>query len=309
MLHVSRSACARRSARHQNRATGRGSFASDRRLQRRAAAPAARRSVRRRFETGQGRRGSSRRTLAEHAPPASARAARVRRDIVTRVPIVAIDARDAFAPQLRGWGRYAKELIAALPEHDGLDFRFLSGGGPGPRLLYEQIGLPVRLRQMQRRPRPHAELLPAARAAVHGRRDDPRPRLRGLPRGLQRPHRLEVPHVHAARRALGAARDLRLGLHGERRRAPLRRRRGARADHPQRALAADRRRADRRTARPLPARRRRPAPEEEPPAPRRGVRAAARRGARAPPRARRRRQRRGRARPRGRRRPSRQLTG
>jgi glycosyltransferase involved in cell wall biosynthesis len=64
------------------------------------------------------------------------------------VPTVAIDARDAFAPQLRGWGRYAKELIAALPEHEGLDFRFVSHGGPGPELLFEQIGLPVRLRQM-----------------------------------------------------------------------------------------------------------------------------------------------------------------
>ena len=64
------------------------------------------------------------------------------------MPIVAIDARDAFAPQLRGWGRYAKELIAALPEHDGLDFRFLSGGGPGPEILYEQVGLPARLRRL-----------------------------------------------------------------------------------------------------------------------------------------------------------------
>ena len=69
------------------------------------------------------------------------------------MPTVAIDARDAFAPQLRGWGRYAKELIAALPERDGLDFRFLSGGGPGPELLYEQVGLPVRLRRM------HADLV------------------------------------------------------------------------------------------------------------------------------------------------------
>ncbi len=65
------------------------------------------------------------------------------------MPTVAIDARDAFAPQLRGWGRYAKELIAALPEHEGLDFRFVSHGGPGPELLFEQVGLPVRLRQMK----------------------------------------------------------------------------------------------------------------------------------------------------------------
>jgi glycosyltransferase involved in cell wall biosynthesis len=69
------------------------------------------------------------------------------------VPTVAIDARDAFAPQLRGWGRYAKELIAALPEHDGLDFRFVSRGGAGPEVLFEQIGLPVRLRRM------HADLI------------------------------------------------------------------------------------------------------------------------------------------------------
>ena len=64
------------------------------------------------------------------------------------MPTVAIDARDAFAPQLRGWGRYAHELIAALPEHPDLDFRFLSRGGPGPELLFEQVGLPVRLRRL-----------------------------------------------------------------------------------------------------------------------------------------------------------------
>jgi glycosyltransferase involved in cell wall biosynthesis len=65
------------------------------------------------------------------------------------VPTVAIDARDAFAPQLRGWGRYARELIAALPEHPGLDYRLISRGGPGPELLFEQVGLPVRLRRLK----------------------------------------------------------------------------------------------------------------------------------------------------------------
>lgn len=64
------------------------------------------------------------------------------------MPTVAIDARDAFAPQLRGWGRYAKELIAALPERPGLEYRLISRGGPGPELLFEQVGLPVRLRRM-----------------------------------------------------------------------------------------------------------------------------------------------------------------
>ncbi len=69
------------------------------------------------------------------------------------MPTVAIDARDAFAPQLRGWGRYAKELIAALPEHDSLDFRFVSRGGRGPEVLFEQVGFPARLRRM------HADLV------------------------------------------------------------------------------------------------------------------------------------------------------
>ncbi|HEY1540610.1 MAG TPA: glycosyltransferase family 1 protein [Solirubrobacteraceae bacterium] len=64
------------------------------------------------------------------------------------MPIVAIDARDAFAPQLRGWGRYAKELIAALPEHPGIEYRFLSHGGPGPEIVFEQVGLPARLRRL-----------------------------------------------------------------------------------------------------------------------------------------------------------------
>jgi glycosyltransferase involved in cell wall biosynthesis len=64
------------------------------------------------------------------------------------VPTVAIDARDALAAQLRGWGRYAKELIAALPETPGLDFRFISHGGPGPELLFEQVRLPLQLRRM-----------------------------------------------------------------------------------------------------------------------------------------------------------------
>jgi glycosyltransferase involved in cell wall biosynthesis len=63
------------------------------------------------------------------------------------VPIVAIDARDAFAPELRGWGRYARELIDALPERDGLEYRILAEGGRGPEVLFEQIALPLRLRR------------------------------------------------------------------------------------------------------------------------------------------------------------------
>jgi glycosyltransferase involved in cell wall biosynthesis len=65
------------------------------------------------------------------------------------VPTVAIDARDAFDPQLRGWGRYVRELVDALPEHPELDFQVISQGGRGPEVLFEQIELPIRLRRGQ----------------------------------------------------------------------------------------------------------------------------------------------------------------
>jgi glycosyltransferase involved in cell wall biosynthesis len=65
------------------------------------------------------------------------------------VPIVAIDARDAFAPELRGWGRYARELIDALPPRPNLEYRVISEGGRGPEVLFEQIELPLRLRREQ----------------------------------------------------------------------------------------------------------------------------------------------------------------
>jgi glycosyltransferase involved in cell wall biosynthesis len=57
---------------------------------------------------------------------------------------VAIDARDAFAPELRGWGRYELELVRALREGagEGLDLLVLEHGGPGPELLFEQVKLP-----------------------------------------------------------------------------------------------------------------------------------------------------------------------
>ena len=66
-----------------------------------------------------------------------------------RVPTVAIDARDAFAPQLRGWGRYAKELIAALPSTTAWTSASSRAAAPGPEVLFEQVGLPVRLRRMR----------------------------------------------------------------------------------------------------------------------------------------------------------------
>src|ERR1700727_3335008 len=62
-------------------------------------------------------------------------------------PIVAIDARDAFAPELRGWGRYELELVRALRAGAGEDLELLvlERGGPGPELLFEQVKLPWRL--------------------------------------------------------------------------------------------------------------------------------------------------------------------
>jgi glycosyltransferase involved in cell wall biosynthesis len=64
------------------------------------------------------------------------------------VPIVAIDARDAFDPQLRGWGRYVRELVDALPERPGLEYVIIKEGrGRGPEVLFEQFELPVRLRR------------------------------------------------------------------------------------------------------------------------------------------------------------------
>ncbi len=60
---------------------------------------------------------------------------------------MAIDARDAYDPQLRGWGRYARHLVDALPERPGLDYHVIKRGGRGPEVLFEQIELPVRLRR------------------------------------------------------------------------------------------------------------------------------------------------------------------
>ena len=47
--------------------------------------------------------------------------------------LVAIDARDAFDPQLRGWGRYVRELIDALPDRPGIEYRIIEQArGRGP---------------------------------------------------------------------------------------------------------------------------------------------------------------------------------
>jgi len=65
------------------------------------------------------------------------------------VATIAIDARDARVAPLRGWGRYVHELVAALKRggHEGFDLRVVNRGGPGPELLFEQVGLPRALRR------------------------------------------------------------------------------------------------------------------------------------------------------------------
>jgi glycosyltransferase involved in cell wall biosynthesis len=58
--------------------------------------------------------------------------------------LVAIDARDATGPQLRGWGRYAQCLLRALPGQ-GVAFEAITNGWRGPEVAFEQLGLPMRL--------------------------------------------------------------------------------------------------------------------------------------------------------------------
>ncbi|HVS29206.1 MAG TPA: glycosyltransferase family 1 protein [Solirubrobacteraceae bacterium] len=63
---------------------------------------------------------------------------------------VAFDARDACAPRLRGWGRYARELLRALRARaaaDALSYRAFEHGGRGPELWWEQVTLPRALRR------------------------------------------------------------------------------------------------------------------------------------------------------------------
>ena len=60
---------------------------------------------------------------------------------------VAFDARDAAAPELRGWGRYARELLDALRRRGDLELLPLTGGGRAPELVWEQVALPRILRR------------------------------------------------------------------------------------------------------------------------------------------------------------------
>lgn len=66
------------------------------------------------------------------------------------MPIVAIDASDAADPRARGWGRYARELVAAMRRLDppDLELRALQQDSRGPELAWEQVHLPRRLRRL-----------------------------------------------------------------------------------------------------------------------------------------------------------------
>jgi glycosyltransferase involved in cell wall biosynthesis len=63
--------------------------------------------------------------------------------------LITIDARDAAGPQLRGWGRYARCLLAAFESigAPGLELDALTAPGWGPEVLFEQVTLPLRLRR------------------------------------------------------------------------------------------------------------------------------------------------------------------
>ena len=65
------------------------------------------------------------------------------------MPTVAVDATDAADPNPRGWGRYTRELVAALERLDptDLDLRFVTRQVPGPELVWEQLALPRLLRR------------------------------------------------------------------------------------------------------------------------------------------------------------------
>jgi glycosyltransferase involved in cell wall biosynthesis len=57
----------------------------------------------------------------------------------------AFDARDALHADLRGWGRYAADLLAALQRRGDVEVRPHAGGGRLPEIAWEQVGWPARL--------------------------------------------------------------------------------------------------------------------------------------------------------------------
>ena len=61
--------------------------------------------------------------------------------------LVALDARDAHRPPLRGWGRYAFELERALPAF--VDVEAIRDGGHGFEVFFEQVRFPALLRRLR----------------------------------------------------------------------------------------------------------------------------------------------------------------
>lgn len=57
----------------------------------------------------------------------------------------AFDARDALHADLRGWGRYAADLFAALRRRDDVAVAASAGGDRLPEIAWEQVGWPARL--------------------------------------------------------------------------------------------------------------------------------------------------------------------
>jgi glycosyltransferase involved in cell wall biosynthesis len=88
---------------------------------------------------------SSRKACADN----SVRILRLEQEKVISVAPVVIDARDAAASEIRGWGRYTRELVRALLAESSLEFELLalSGPAPGPEILFEQLWLPLALRR------------------------------------------------------------------------------------------------------------------------------------------------------------------
>lgn len=60
---------------------------------------------------------------------------------------IAIDGTDAEGGRLRGWGRYARDLLEALRAMSDLEVLALVNRWPGPEAVWEQTGLPLAARR------------------------------------------------------------------------------------------------------------------------------------------------------------------
>jgi glycosyltransferase involved in cell wall biosynthesis len=58
-----------------------------------------------------------------------------------------VDSRDAAPPNPRGWGRYARCLLAALARQPELELLTTDHGWPGPEFAFESAGLPLAARR------------------------------------------------------------------------------------------------------------------------------------------------------------------